>query len=251
MRLAVPIFAVVFLASSFARADAIYLQGGHKLEGTATVEGDKVTVELESGRVSFARSEVERIEKSTAPLDEARSREAKLKSDDVAGMLLLADYCRDHDLPSRERALLERIIAREPDHLEARHRLGYVRDGKAWVLHSEQVRKEQQARGNDLERRRQRMELEEAELRRDRAEAQLKQAQAELRASQQSAPPYAAYPATYARMPITTGYWSSGFNHRPAHPNANYVINGVRTPAEVIDDATRAAYGHIPGHVAR
>jgi hypothetical protein len=272
MRLPATLFAAISFASSFARADAIYLQGGRVLEGNATVEGDKVTVELESGRMSFARSEVVRIDKATSALDEARKRELKLAAGDLAGMLELANFCRDHDLPARERALLERIVTREPDHAEARRRLGYVREGRTWVLRSDQLRREQLAqraqRDMDLERKRQQLALEEATLRRDRSDlgsraqarastTELKQAQAQLareREGNQVAPGW------YSPVVVAPAsrYWNNGWSHRPAlhqppwnipganDPQTNYPINGVRSPQSYYDEAQRSLYGNRP-----
>ncbi|HEY6878543.1 MAG TPA: hypothetical protein VI299_11020 [Polyangiales bacterium] len=257
-----PTFSLVMLVSAFARADVVYLQGGRVLEGNATVDGDKVIVELESGRVTFERTDVVRIDEAKSALDEARSREKKLANGDVAGMLELADFCRDHDLPARERALLERIVAREPNHAEARRRLGYVREGDVWVLRTEQVRKEQLAqrarREEELEHKRQQLALEEASLERDRAEAELKRARSELaqQRATQPAPSYPLnYPSWYSPYAVPSTY---GWNHRsalnqgpwtmpgPSPSNSNYIINGVRSPASYIDDAQRAARSGLP-----
>jgi hypothetical protein len=246
MRVEVPLIVCTLLASSFARADAIYLQGGRVLEGTATVDGEKVTVELESGRVSFARTEVIRIEQGTAPLDEVDQREKKLGKDDLAGMLELANYCREHGLMGRERGLLERVLARQPDHAEARRRLGYVREENKWVLRSDQLRKErvaqEQRRESDLARKREQLQLEEATARRDRAQAELKQAQLELE-RQRHEPPVA---------PPAVGYYSPWVGRRapmhmqPPRATSSGFINGARSPQSYWDDAYRSAYGRPP-----
>jgi hypothetical protein len=55
------------------------------------------------------------------------ARYAQLKPGDVRGLLELADFCRDHGMPARERELLERVIEHAPDHAQGRARLGYVR----------------------------------------------------------------------------------------------------------------------------
>ncbi|MET0286118.1 MAG: hypothetical protein ABW352_16675 [Polyangiales bacterium] len=247
------------LASAFARADAVYLQGGRVLEGNATVDGDKVTVELESGRMAFARSEVVRIEKSTSPLDEVDAREKKLGKDDVAGMLELAKFCRDRDLPARERTLLERVLAKLPDHTEARRRLGYVREGDAWVLRADQLRKEREAqqakREGELERRRAKVELEEAQLRRDRAEAELRTAQTQL-ARERTPQPTPLTPSWYSPVVVAPAsrYWNNGWSHNPplhqqppvTSPQGDNFINGTRSPQSYFDDAWRTAYGRPP-----
>lgn len=256
------LLAMIASTSSFARADAVYLQGGQVLEGTATVEGDKVTVALESGSMSFARSEVERIEKSTPPLEVVEQREKALASDDIAGMLELASYCRDHNLLGRERALLEHVIAREPNHPGARGRLGFVRVGGRWVLRSEELRKEraEQAarRDEELVRKRQQLELEEATLRRDRAQAELRAELARERAPQPTQPA----PGWYSPVVVAPAgrYWNHGYPQRaplapqpwaipgtsdPHAPSGGF-INGARSPQSYFDEAYRNAYGHPP-----
>jgi hypothetical protein len=68
------------------------------------------------------------------------SRRAKLKPGDVQGLLELADFCRDHAMPARERELLLEVIAHAPDHPQARARLGYVRSAAGWITHDEHMR---------------------------------------------------------------------------------------------------------------
>lgn len=168
---------------SAARADHIVLEGGRVLEGEATVAGDKVEVVLESGRISLPRREVLRIDESTSPLAEARTREAALKPSDVAGMLRLADFCRDHQLLNKERELLERVVALEPDHADARRRLGYVREGKVWVDRDELARRAELSRTKDRQERiaiaqkQTDLELTQAKLENERAAVQRSAAQ--------------------------------------------------------------------------
>lgn len=53
--------------------------------------------------------------------------------DTVAGQLALANWCRRQQLPQQERAHLQRVIEFEPDHREARTRLGFVERGSRWI----------------------------------------------------------------------------------------------------------------------
>jgi hypothetical protein len=204
---------------------------------------------------------VVRIDKATSALDEARKRELKLAAADLAGMLELANFCRDHHLPARERALLERIVTREPDHAEARRRLGYVREGRAWVLRSDQLKREQLAqraqRDMDLERKRQQLALEEASLRRDRADLELEQAQAQLARDREANQAASSWYSPVLVVPASR-YWNNGWSHRPAlhqpqwnlpgsnDPQTNYPINGVRSPQSYYDEAQRSLHGNHP-----
>lgn len=177
------VFCALLLLASSARGDSIYLHGGRVIEGEASVEGDKVQVAIESGRVTFARSEVERIEKSTSALQEATQREAALRPRDVAGHLQLAEFCRAHDLLGKERELLERILLLDEDHAEARRRLGYVRHGGSWRQRSELAQQDQLARREErlaLEQRETELRLVRAKLyaERDRQARELRDSRA-------------------------------------------------------------------------
>jgi hypothetical protein len=253
---------------SGARADQIFLEGGRVLEGEATVDGDKVEVVLESGRISFPRSEVLRVDKSTSPLAEARTREAALDSRDVAGALRLADFCREHQLLNKERELLERIIALEPDHAEARHRLGYVREGKLWIDRDELARRAELARSRDrqdrltIAQKRTDLELAQAKLESERMAAQRSAAQLENELNERrnaqaygrygSYGSYAAYggaygwygsPLLYAgpRPPLSAPSGPPAFAIPGVrHPSdMSFNINGARSPASYFDGAFR------------
>ena len=51
----------------------------------------------------------------------------------VAGQMELANWCSRRGLADEERAHLTQVVALDPDHLEARRRLGFVRVGGMWV----------------------------------------------------------------------------------------------------------------------
>jgi hypothetical protein len=152
---------------------------------------------------------------------------------------------------------LQRILAREPDHAEARRRLGFVRQGEAWVREAELARQRREAEraqhAEERARRREQLELETATLRRERAEVELREARAQLAEERaaRAAPPR---PSWYSPVVIAPGIGYGGWNQRgpvPLHNwslpaptnNANYPINGVRSPASYIDEAQRAVYG--------
>jgi hypothetical protein len=140
--------ALLLLAASSVRADEVHLQGGSVIEGRATRDGDSVVVHVESGVIRLPADSIERIDKSEASDDIAQKRRVALGPRDVKGRLELAAYCREHDLRATERALLEEVIALEPNHAEARRLLGYVRAEHGWV---ERRVQEQQARDAEHE----------------------------------------------------------------------------------------------------
>ncbi|HVZ36244.1 MAG TPA: hypothetical protein VG963_27640 [Polyangiaceae bacterium] len=260
-------FVTVCAAARAARADLVYLEGGRVLEGSAKQEGDKVVVELESGRISVPALQVVRIEHAQPPLVEARERERSIAPNDIAGLLRLADFCRDHDLAGKERHLLERIIAVAPDHAEARRRLGYVHTREGWVDGAELVRRDQHAqlerREAALAREKQAVELKlaEAELARVRArdEAERREREERERAAAQPQPTNTPlyFPLGYG---YGYGYGGSFAGYRgprnrplappsgpPAFPipgvrdphDTSFPIPGVRDPASYFDGAFR------------
>ncbi len=139
---------VLLLLAAAAQADEVHLQGGSTIEGRATRDGDTVVVRVESGVIRLPADSVARIDKAEASDDVAQRRRAALGPREIKGRLELAAYCRDHDLKSTERALLEEVIELEPNHAEARRLLGYVRSEHGWVQRRVQ---EQQARDADNE----------------------------------------------------------------------------------------------------
>jgi len=238
-------FVLVFVATSgHARADRIFLEGGRVLDGEATVEGDKVQVLLESGRISLSRSEVLRVEKSTSALQEARQREAAVRPDDVPGLLRVADFCRDHDLRKRERALLERIVSLEPDHADARRRLGFVREGNRWLDREEVARRQRTERDLaqqtrlELAQKQAALALTEAQLAQERARLDRDQEQKKLareqeseRAREQSAR-WSPYTQPYSWYAPSVFYAGPLPRLSPPSGPPPFGINGVRHPSE-------------------
>lgn len=55
----------------------------------------------------------------------------------AAGQMELADWCAHRGLRERERAHLTQVVTLEPDHVEARRRLGFRRVGVDWVSEDE------------------------------------------------------------------------------------------------------------------
>jgi hypothetical protein len=55
----------------------------------------------------------------------------------AAGQMGLANWCKDRGLRDRERAHLTKVVELEPDHAEARRRLGFRRVGLDWLSEDE------------------------------------------------------------------------------------------------------------------
>jgi hypothetical protein len=230
-----------------ARADKVHLSGGAVLEGKVSQVGDKVLVEVEAGTLSVDARSVTRIERATSSVETFLARRAALAGGDVAGRLALADYCRAHEMFTRERELLREVIAIQPDHAQARARLGYVRVDHGWLTRDEQLAAqglikhggvwlspEQASRLREAE-----LERQKAEIERQKAEAELQAKRAELHAERERAERLARERAAVeAAMPAYGFPYYAYPGRGPVYPAPrpapgvppNYAINGVRPP---------------------
>lgn len=228
---------LLWLAAPYgqAHADKVHLQGGSVLEGKVAREGDKVLVRLESGSIRLEAASVLRIEVGETALERITKRRAALAEAAVAERMELANVCRTAELGRCERELLEEVIAREPNHAEARARLGYVRGESGWL-----TREEQTARAAAIERVAQRQQesaaaqaallraaatlaLQKDELSAERERAVLERERLERERALSAPRNYVTYWLPYG---LTSKLPSAS---QPASP---YMINGVRSPHE-------------------
>ncbi len=237
-RLALQLLAAgpLFVSSLPARADKVYLHSGSVLEGEATREGDKLVVQLESGSIRLPANSVLRVEQAPTPLAEITRLRAKLVENAIEERIALADRCRAAQLTRCERQLLEEVIARAPDHADARARLGYVRgEGGGWI-----------ARRELAERERARAEAARAQSERTRAESALAREAAELSTLARKQAELAlererlALQKAQLERQSAPQWFAPVFFGTFAHPPpalstpqaAPYAINGVRLPSE-------------------
>jgi hypothetical protein len=260
------IIALCCLAASTARADRVFLKGGAVIDGKVSEADGKIVVQVESGSLSFRADEIERVERGPTQEERFEEQLAKIPPRDVAALLKLADYCRDHDQPAREREVLRKVIEADPNHAEARARLGYVHTDAGWITRDEQRRNEGlvQYQGQWVTRA-QKLELEKldaqtrvARLEREKAEVELhvreveletKKVAAEEERAQASTRANRVYPA-YGYGPYLP-YYGYGFGYSsvgpgqvcrhatcrnpprlPSRPQPEPFINGVRPPSD-------------------
>jgi hypothetical protein len=126
--------------ANLAAADEVHLDNGEVIEGKAERHGDKVTIELESGRITLSAANVKQIVKRESSVERADVMARALRPTDVAGRMRLAEYCREHGMRDRERRVLVEVIAIEPNHEAARVRLGHVRTPTGWQTYAEHMR---------------------------------------------------------------------------------------------------------------
>ncbi|MBN1419839.1 MAG: HEAT repeat domain-containing protein [Planctomycetes bacterium] len=121
-----------------ARADVVTLRTGRRVEGKATVEGQRIRVRIGEDREVFLRKgDVQSIERGPAPFEIYREKSEALASDDVKGRLALAKWAASKGLTAEAGSEYRKVIEIAPDHAEAREGLGFVRDGDEWVTAAE------------------------------------------------------------------------------------------------------------------
>jgi len=130
-----PVAAIAVLVACHlaAFADVVYLKDGGKLEGKVSEQGDTVIVRIGSIKTTIEKDRVLRIEKKMPPREEYRRRLDRVPAKDAAALYELGMWCLDRKLASESRDCFARVLSVDPNHQEARRRLGHVvREGK-WV----------------------------------------------------------------------------------------------------------------------
>jgi hypothetical protein len=166
---------------------------------------------------------------------------AKLNPGNSAGLLQVANYCRDHEMPAREQEVLQRILDVAPDHAEARVRLGYVRSDGVWLKREDQLRAQGMVeyegrwitREQMLELERIQAQAAAAAHERDKAAAEARKAEFDARSAeaqanaaqasaQQPVPVYGSAPAPYAYT------YAGPYNYATPYAYAPVVTHGAR-----------------------
>jgi hypothetical protein len=250
-----PSWSYVFLCAALstlcgpARADDVHLAGGNVIEGKVVRDEGRVTIELESGRITLSADSVERIDRRESTVEHFERAHAALKTDDVKGRMALADYCRDHGMGTRERQVLQEVIERVPDHADARSRLGFVRSKGTWITREANYRAQGMVQVDGvwltsekaLELSRLREQTQAATRERQRAELALEAERLAMRRREQEAEQKrvanerAASAPAYIAPPIYGGYYYSSGGEargRPSPHTQAFPINGVRDPRD-------------------
>jgi uncharacterized protein with FMN-binding domain len=121
------------LGAGPALADVVQLKNGKKFEGLAEEKPDSVVLRLERGSITFARDDVERIDKCPPPWEVYEQKAKGLKPEDAAGHLELAKWCKANNLGQRMQKELQLVLLVDPEHQEARALLGYQKIEGKWL----------------------------------------------------------------------------------------------------------------------
>lgn len=128
---------LLVLASGPALADEILLESGGKLVGKARREGADVIVTMPSGEARLKASEVRSITPGRTVFDDLADKLGDLDAKDAAAHVALGDWCRGKGLSGDARKLWRKAVEIDPDHDEARARLGYIRYEDRWLTPDE------------------------------------------------------------------------------------------------------------------
>ncbi|MCE9634857.1 MAG: hypothetical protein K8T90_04055 [Planctomycetes bacterium] len=140
MSLRTPLLLVPLLwvgAAASAHADDVLLANGNKLEGKARRDGEFVVIETATGTMRLDAKDVKSITVAPTKEDVYREQLAKAAPKDAAGHVAMADWARDHGMPTFETKHLKAAIDSDPDHAAARARLGFIRYEDRWVTDEE------------------------------------------------------------------------------------------------------------------
>ncbi len=123
---------VMALISGAATADRVILTDGRTFEGTATIQGDTVTIEMAYGTISLSREKVLRIEFRDTPAQQLEKKLSAIEPGDTDAMLELALWARENGLEDRAEQICNRIIELDSEHAGARHALGNIKIDGEW-----------------------------------------------------------------------------------------------------------------------
>ena len=140
-----PITTLILLAATSARGDTFLLASGGQVDGEIVVSPDvpkdKWLIRTPSGgEVTLDKSQV----KEHDPHGSAVTEYEKIRptySDTVDGQWQLAEWCREHSLAKQRRTHLERIIALDTNHKQARAALDFRFVDGRWVQPDELMKR--------------------------------------------------------------------------------------------------------------
>lgn len=112
-------------------ADELVLKNGASFSGVVREEGEKVVIEVDIGTMTFRKSEVRSIRKTSDPLKEY---EQKLQAaTDAKGYYDVAVWAREKGLGTRANEIFRKVVSLSPDHEGARRALGFERHEGRWL----------------------------------------------------------------------------------------------------------------------
>lgn len=118
-----------------AAADEVVLRNGSVFSGVVREEGERVTIRMDYGTMSFRRIDVREIRTSDDPLKELDTRARKASTPQETYDLAL--WARERGLKGRSDELLRQVLGQDPGHEGARKALGYEKVQGQWLKDDE------------------------------------------------------------------------------------------------------------------
>jgi len=135
------IIVVIALAAAPLFADVVHLKGGGRITGEIVEQtAESVTVNIGGGNLSVGASSVVRIEKSTSPVQEFRTRAASIPPGDAEAWRELGDWAASGGQATLAGEAYSQVVAILPNDPEANRALGRVQYNGAWVTEAEAYR---------------------------------------------------------------------------------------------------------------
>lgn len=116
-------------------ADVIRKNDGGKVSGTIIADesgATHVTIKTRFGKMKIAQNEIKEIQYSAAPVEEYKD-EVKKYKDTADDQYRLALWCMENRYRKEYLQHLQRVIELDPNHAEARKRLGYRQINGKWM----------------------------------------------------------------------------------------------------------------------
>lgn len=135
MKTSMLILAVLAALASSASADELVLRNGSTFVGAVREEGDRVTIEMDFGTMSFRKVDVKSVIRGQDTVRDFEERCAR-----ASGSKELVDVAlwgREKGLGRRADDLLQRVLKLDPDQSDARKALGFERIGGQWLKDDE------------------------------------------------------------------------------------------------------------------
>ena len=121
----------LLLAAAPAAADEVVLRNGSVFSGLVVDHGDRVSVQMDYGTMTFRKVDIRDLRRTDDPLKDLEKKVAASASPQQ--IFETAMWARDRGLAGRSNELCEKVIALDPGHEGARKALGYERHEGQWL----------------------------------------------------------------------------------------------------------------------
>lgn len=123
------------LVASLAAADEIQLTNGHKITGKVSKkDANRVVVEVGAGTITLDAKEVSSVNPGRTAIDEYNDKWQSVKdSSKSSDFLALAKWAEESKLPRYTAGLYHKILALDPENVEAHTKLHHEKMGGKWV----------------------------------------------------------------------------------------------------------------------